>query len=87
MNDVIGKKFIEFLLKLLDELAILWVVMACYWLWYPEFALPPPYKNTKDGRKKFSYFFIIFAFVVSFLGFIQPVRNSLSIKIELFLNF
>ena len=30
--------------QLLDELAILWVVMACYWLWYPEFALPPPYR-------------------------------------------
>ena len=34
----------EIMQQLLDELAILWVVMACYWLWYPEFALPPPYR-------------------------------------------
>ena len=35
--------------QLLDELAILWVVMACYWLWYPEFALPPPYRCRYDA--------------------------------------
>ena len=34
----------EIMQQLLDELAILWVVMACYWLWCPEFALPPPYR-------------------------------------------
>lgn len=62
--------------QLLDELAILWVVMACYWLWYPEFALPPPYKNTKNGRRKFSNFFILFAFIVSCMGFIQPAVNA-----------
>ena len=63
---------------MLDELAILWVVMACYWLWYPEFALPPPYRNTKNGRRKFSNFFILFAFIVSCMGFIQPVIRYLN---------
>jgi len=62
--------------QLLDELAILWVIVACYWLWYPQFALPSSYQKIKDGRKKFSKFFIVFAFVVSFLGFLQPVGGA-----------
>lgn len=69
-----NQKCHKLIFKLLDELAILWVVMACYWLWYPEFALPPPYKNAKNGRKHFSHFFILFALVVSALGFLQPVK-------------
>ena len=60
-------------MKLLDELAILWVVAGCYWLWYPEYALPASYKYQINGRRKFSHFFIIFALIVSFMGFIQPV--------------
>ena len=63
-------------MKLLDELAILWVVMACYWLWYPEYALPASYRYQINGRRKFSHFFIIFALVTSLMGFIQPVSRN-----------
>jgi len=62
--------------QLLDELAILWVVMACYWLWYPEYALPASYRYQINGRRKFSHFFIIFALVTSLMGFIQPAVNA-----------
>jgi len=62
--------------QLLDELAILWVIMACYWLWYPQSALPSGWKNIPDGRRKFSNIFIVFAVLTTFLGFIQPVVNA-----------
>jgi len=70
--------------QLLDELAILWVVMACYWLWYPESALPRRWKNQPQGRRKFSNIFIVFAFIVSFLGFIQPAANAFCLMLLLF---
>jgi len=62
--------------QLLDELAILWVIMACYWLWYPLSAIPQRWKKLPDGRRKFSRVFILFAFISTFLGFIQPVVNA-----------
>jgi len=62
--------------QLLDEMAILWVIMACYWLWYPQAALPHSWKNIPDGRNKFSNIFIAFALLTTFLGFIQPVVNA-----------
>ena len=40
---------------------------------YPESALPSRWKNQPNGRRQFSNIFIVFAFVVSFLGFVQPV--------------
>jgi len=61
--------------QLLDELAILWVIMACYWLWYPQSALPPAWKNVPDGRRRFSNIFIVLAVLTTFLGFIQPVSK------------
>ena len=42
---------------------------------YPESALPSRWKHQADGRRRFSNLFIVFAFLVSFLGFIQPVRS------------
>eukprot|EP00092_Neocalanus_flemingeri_P009489 GFUD01010215.1.p1 GENE.GFUD01010215.1~~GFUD01010215.1.p1 ORF type:complete len:269 (+),score=54.57 GFUD01010215.1:67-873(+) len=62
--------------QLLDELAILWVIMACYWLWYPQAALPSHWHNLPNGRRKFSNIFIAFAFLTTFLGFLQPVVNA-----------
>jgi hypothetical protein len=44
---------------------------------YPESALPTRWKNQPNGRRTFSNIFIVFAFVVSFLGFLQPVRKDL----------
>jgi len=62
--------------QLLDELAILWVIMAGFAMWYPQSALPPGLKNAPDGRKKFSYLIIGFAFVSTFLGVLQPAVNA-----------
>ena len=62
---------VKFLFQLLDELAILWVIMAGFAMWYPQSALPPGLKNAPDGRKKFSYLIIGFAFVSTFLGVLQ----------------
>ena len=40
---------------------------------YPESALPMRWKKQPNGRRKFSNICIVFAFVVSFMGFIQSV--------------
>ena len=39
--------------QLLDELAILWVVMAGYAMWYPKAAMPHGIRD-REGRKTFS---------------------------------
>ena len=46
---------------------------------YPESALPARWKGQPSGRRKFSNIFIVFAFVVSFMGFIQPVGFEYSL--------
>ena len=55
---------------------------------YPESALPMRWKKQPNGRRKFSNIFIVFAFVVSFLGFIQPVGfnllNTESVKTRIY---
>jgi len=62
--------------QLLDELAILWVIMAGFSLWYPRWALPRSWRGSADGRRKFSYLCVLLATVSTFLGFIQPVANA-----------
>jgi len=62
--------------QLLDELAILWVIVACYWLWYPKAFIPDRWRYTPEGRKRFSNFFIAFAFLTTFLSFLQPAVNA-----------
>lgn len=39
--------------QLLDELAILWVVMAGFAMWFPKAAMPPSIRD-KEGRKTFN---------------------------------
>ena len=56
--------------------------MACYWLWYPQSCLPQGYKNIPDGRRKFSKIFIVFTFLTTFLGFLQPVISFLFSKFQ-----
>ena len=41
--------------QLLDEIAILWVVMAGFAMWYPKAAMPPSLRD-KEGRKTFISF-------------------------------
>jgi len=62
--------------QLLDELAILWVIMAGFAMWYPRSALPPGWKRDPEGRRKFSYLIISFSFISTFLGFLQPAVNA-----------
>jgi hypothetical protein len=47
--------------QLLDELAILWVVMAGFAMWYPKGAMPPGLRD-KEGRKTFSIMVKTFKF-------------------------
>jgi alkaline ceramidase len=62
--------------QLLDEMAILWVVMAGFSLWYPRAALPGSWKTDPEGRRKFSVVCMLGATLATFLGFIQPVVNA-----------
>ena len=41
--------------QLLDEIAILWVIMAGFAMWYPKAAMPPILRDKEDRNK-----FIIF---------------------------
>ena len=41
--------------QLLDEIAILWVVMAGFAMWFPQAAMPPSLRD-KEGRKTFTSF-------------------------------
>jgi len=62
--------------QLLDEMAILWVVMAGFALWYPRDALPGRWKEDPQGRRKFANLCIVLATITTFLGFIQPILNA-----------
>jgi len=62
--------------QLLDEIAILWVIMAGFALWYPKQAFPLDWEKLPDGRQKFKYLCIAFSIISTFLGFIQPVVNA-----------
>ena len=39
--------------QLLDEVAILWVVMAAFAMWYPKPAMPPFLRGNDESRKRF----------------------------------
>ena len=58
------------------------MIMACYWLWYPQSCLPEGFTNIPDGRRKFSNIIIVFTFLTTFLGFLQPVISFLFTKFE-----
>eukprot|EP00092_Neocalanus_flemingeri_P023110 GFUD01025058.1.p1 GENE.GFUD01025058.1~~GFUD01025058.1.p1 ORF type:complete len:286 (-),score=48.78 GFUD01025058.1:48-905(-) len=62
--------------QLLDEIAILWVIMAGFALWFPREAFPPQWSQSPDGRRKFSYLCFVFTVLSTFLGFIQPIVNA-----------
>jgi len=62
--------------QLLDEIAILWVIMAGFALWFPKQALPLNWEKLPDGRRKFKYLCVLFSIISTFLGFLQPVVNA-----------
>jgi len=61
--------------QLLDEIAILWAIMAGYALWYPKILMPAILRD-KEGRKTFTKTILIFTMVTTFLGFIYPFVNA-----------
>lgn len=62
--------------QLLDEIAILWVVMAGIAMWYPNDWFPTSWKNCPTGRRKFSILIAFTALISTGLGFLQPVVNA-----------
>lgn len=62
--------------QLLDELAILWVVVASYWLWFPQSCVPAYWREQPDGRARFCRLFVPGAAVTTLLGTIQPAVNA-----------
>jgi len=61
--------------QLLDEIAILWVVMAGFAMWYPKAAMPPSLRD-KEGRKTFISFVLMFTAFSTYLGFLKPSVNA-----------
>lgn len=61
--------------QLLDEVAILWVVMAGFAMWFPKAAMPPQVKD-KRGRRTFINMVIVLTILSTSLGFLQPAFNA-----------
>jgi len=61
--------------QLLDEIAILWVIMAGFALWFPEVWFPRGWTG-QEGRRKFSILCLLLATISTGLGFLQPVVNA-----------
>lgn len=62
--------------QLLDEISILWVIMAAFSMWFPKMAFPFQWGKLEDGRKRFSYLCLSVAIISTLLGFLQPVVNA-----------
>ena len=52
--------------QLLDEIAILWVIMAGFAMWYPKAAMPPVLRD-KDSRNTFISFVRLQMILISIL--------------------
>jgi len=61
--------------QLLDEIAILWVIMAGFAMWFPAAWFPRGWSG-QQGRNKFSVLCLLIASVFTGLGFLQPVINA-----------
>jgi len=61
--------------QLLDEIAILWVIMAGFAMWYPRAFMPASLKD-KEGRKTFTTTVLMVTIVSTYLGFLQPKVNA-----------
>jgi len=61
--------------QLLDELAILWVVMVGFAIWYPKPVMPHSLRD-REGRKTFVSAVFLFTCVSTCLGFMQPAFNA-----------